>query len=69
MRRIVLLLLAALLAGCGLGTLLGTGRATVDLGTGPAVAAGTVRLAPSGMVRSNAPPIEKVPPGRVTFSP
>ena len=45
MRRIVLLLLAALLAGCGLGTLLGTGRATVDLGAGPAVAAGTVSAA------------------------
>ena len=41
-RRIVLLLLAALVAGCGLGTLLGTGRVTVDLGAGPAVAAGTV---------------------------
>ena len=31
MRRTVLLLLAALLAGCGLGTLLGTGQATADL--------------------------------------
>lgn len=32
MRRIVLLLLAALLAGCGLGTLLGSGRLVPSLG-------------------------------------
>ena len=41
MRRIVLLLLAALVAGCGLGTLLGTGRVTAGLGADAAVAVNT----------------------------
>lgn len=40
-RRIVLLLLAALVAGCGLGTLLGTGRVTAGLGADAAVAVNT----------------------------
>ena len=41
-RRIVLLLLAALVAGCGLGTLLGTGRVTAGLGAGGGVVLGAL---------------------------
>ena len=50
MRKSILLLLAALLAGIGLGTLLGTGQATAELG--PAGLAANTALAQNSRVQS-----------------
>ena len=50
MRKTILLLLAALLAGIGLGTLLGTGQATAELG--PAGLAANTALVQNSRVQS-----------------